>query len=65
MAVYFSHTILSARHSKASADFLVGDAEFDAIDRRIRKPNLPYWADPVSKDGTKQAITTADAVSIS
>ena len=26
--------------------FLVGDAEFDAIFDRIRKRNLPYWADP-------------------
>lgn len=89
MAVHFNHTILSARDSKASADFLaemlglppsrhwgpfhmvttdndanldymdaeseivrqhyaflVGDAEFAAIFRRIRERNLPYWADP-------------------
>ena len=26
--------------------FLVGDAEFNAIFNRIRKRNLPYWADP-------------------
>ena len=26
--------------------FLVGDAEFDAIFDRIRKRNLPCWADP-------------------
>lgn len=26
--------------------FLVSEAEFDAIFKRIKKRNLPYWADP-------------------
>jgi catechol 2,3-dioxygenase-like lactoylglutathione lyase family enzyme len=89
MAIQFNHTILAARDSKASANFLaemlglpaprrwgpfhmvttnndanldymdadgeiarqhyaflVAEAEFEAIFDRIRKRNLPYWADP-------------------
>ena len=45
--------------------FLVGDAEFDAIFDRIRKRNLPYWADPGRKSPVKRTTTTVGAVSIS
>jgi catechol 2,3-dioxygenase-like lactoylglutathione lyase family enzyme len=30
--------------------FLVSDAKFDEIFRRIRKRALPYWADPAQKE---------------
>ena len=58
MAVSLNHTIVHCRDKRASAQFLVGEAEFDQIHGRILERGLSYWADPSHRRA--QEINTND-----